>query len=59
MANRGNEITDKLKKLKATRDNTKVIESLRKLQAKAEEGDEKYQRRLEKELEEFTDRGFR
>ncbi len=26
---------------------------------KAEEGDEEYQRRLEKELEEFTERGFR
>ncbi len=39
VANRGNEITDKLKKLKATRDNTKVIESLRKLRAKAEEGE--------------------
>jgi len=39
VADRGNAITDRVTKLKATRDNAKVIESLRQLKSKAEEGE--------------------
>ena len=40
VADRGNAITDRVTKLKATRDNAKVIESLKKLRSKAEEGEQ-------------------
>jgi len=39
VADRGNAITDRVTKLKATRDNARVIESLRQLKSKAEEGE--------------------
>jgi len=39
VADRGNAITARVTKLKATRDNAKVIESLRQLKVKAEEGE--------------------